>query len=199
MPILRDATDSDAVNSLSVHAERFFWRLLQKCDDYGRFHADPVRLTSALFPLKRDVRDTDQARSLAECERAGLVRCYVDRQGRKLLQVLKWKDNKKHKKSTFDPPDFEGQMPLALETKKILRRPLEVEAEVEGEVEGAAPVQKVNGKCKAVRADWQLLKDEAALMERLRYEKYRTKPDKALIESLRARLAKTRDEIRSHS
>jgi hypothetical protein len=74
--ILRDWTDSDKVNQLTPTAEVFFVRLIMKADDFGRFHADPRRLRSACYPLKDSIRDTDISRWLAECEKAGLIRCY---------------------------------------------------------------------------------------------------------------------------
>lgn len=85
--ILRDWTDSFAVDELDAHAERFFVRLIMKADDYGRFHADPRMLRSMCFPLRSDVRDTDITRWLAACEKAGLLRCYDDDRGRALLEI----------------------------------------------------------------------------------------------------------------
>lgn len=189
MPILRDWTDSQAVDKLSVHAERFFCRLLQKCDDYGRFHADPRLLTSMLFPLKRDARDTDQTRSLDECERAGLVRCYVDRQGRQLLQVVKWKDDKKFKRSSFDPPPGEIQITLEFVAKKSPRPEVEIEVEEKGKLKADSPALRK-------RELWQLLKDEQSLSDRIKHEKERTKPDSNLIASLQAKRQKLREEMK---
>ena len=48
--ILRDWTDSEPVNSLSVHAERLFVRLIMKADDYGRLTDHPKLLRAMLFP-----------------------------------------------------------------------------------------------------------------------------------------------------
>lgn len=85
--ILRDWTDSFVIDQLDAKAERFFVRLIMKADDYGRFHADTRLLRSMLFPLRQDARDTDISRWLAECEKAGLLRCYADERGRPLLQI----------------------------------------------------------------------------------------------------------------
>ena len=71
--VLRDWTNSDKINSVSVHAERFFTRLIMQADDFGRFHASPRLLSSYLFPLKDDMRDADITRCLTECEAAGLI------------------------------------------------------------------------------------------------------------------------------
>lgn len=80
--ILRDWTDSEPVDKLSVEAERFFVRLIMKADDFGRFHAEPIRLKSACFPLKDSIRSTDITRWIGECLSAGLVRCYEANGGR---------------------------------------------------------------------------------------------------------------------
>lgn len=83
--ILRDWTDSDKMSSLSVHAERFFTRLIMKVDDYGCFYADTRLLKANLFPLLLDtIREADITRWIAECKTAGLIvlyevnkKCYV--------------------------------------------------------------------------------------------------------------------------
>ena len=40
--ILRDWTDSERVNALTVQGERFFVRLIMKVDDYGRLYGNPM-------------------------------------------------------------------------------------------------------------------------------------------------------------
>jgi hypothetical protein len=75
--ILRDWTDSEKVDLLSVHAERFFTRLIMKVDDYGRFSAGAKVVRAALFPLKsHEIREADISRWLTECEAAGLIILY---------------------------------------------------------------------------------------------------------------------------
>ena len=74
--ILRDWTDSEKVDVLDVHAERFFVRLIMKVDDYGRYTANCKMLKSTLFPLKTDIRETDIARWLTACEKSDLIALY---------------------------------------------------------------------------------------------------------------------------
>ena len=75
--VIRDGwVESERIDHLDVHGERFFLRLCLRADDYGRYHAHPALLKSNLFPLKEDVRSTDIPRWLAACEKAGLLRCY---------------------------------------------------------------------------------------------------------------------------
>jgi hypothetical protein len=103
--ILRDWTDSEAVDLLSIYAERFFTRLIMKVDDYGRYSANLKLLKSALFPLKTDVRETDVSRWLSECEQSGLVVLYnVASKG--YLQIINFKQVLRQKHEKFpSPPD----------------------------------------------------------------------------------------------
>ena len=89
--LLRDWTDSFAVDELDAQAERFFVRLIMVVDDYGRFHADPRMLRSKCFPLNTDIRDTDITRWLAACQKTGLLRCYQDKAKRALLEICNFK------------------------------------------------------------------------------------------------------------
>ena len=96
--------DSDAINSLSPDAERFFLRLCLAADDYGRFDARPALLKSQLFPLRENLRSTDIAAWLAECEKTGLVRCY-EVAGKRYLLIPKFNQRLRIKKAKFpDPP-----------------------------------------------------------------------------------------------
>lgn len=97
--------ESEAINSLSPIAERFFLRLCLKADDFGRFHANPQLLKSNLFPLKDDVRGADMSRCLAECEEAGLVRCY-GHDSKRYVVVPKFGQRTRASVSKFpEPPD----------------------------------------------------------------------------------------------
>lgn len=101
--ILRDWTDSYAVNELDAFAERFFVRLIMKVDDFGRFHADPRLLKANLFPLLPEIRDTDISRWLAACEKAGMVRCYVDAKGRRFLEIQNFQQRMRQKTASKFP------------------------------------------------------------------------------------------------
>lgn len=100
--------ESAAIDALSVHAERFFLRLCLKADDYGRYHANEQLLKSNLFPLKEDVRNTDIARWLAECEAAGLVRSF-SAQSKRFLEIPKFGQRVRAETSKF--PSFDGHLP----------------------------------------------------------------------------------------
>lgn len=89
--MLRDWTDSERVNQLTVHGERFFVRLIMKVDDYGCFHADARLLKASLFPLQLDsIREADLLRWTTECHKAGLIVLY-ESNSKKYLQIVDFK------------------------------------------------------------------------------------------------------------
>lgn len=102
--------ESEPINSLSKEAEVFFLRLCLRADDYGRYHANPVLLKSNLYPLKEAIRSTDIPRWLAECEKAGLVRCYEHSQKR-FLEIVKF-GQRTRTDSKFPAPNSEGVTPI---------------------------------------------------------------------------------------
>jgi hypothetical protein len=115
--IIREGwVESEAVDALSCEAERFFIRLCLKADDYGRFHAHPQLLKSHLFPLRETLRSTDIAAWLAECEKAGLVRCYAVARKRYLL-IPKFKQRFRAKESKFPPPPLQADDEHASDTR----------------------------------------------------------------------------------
>jgi len=141
--ILRDWTDSYAVNDLDAQEERFFVRLIMKADDFGRFHADPRLLKANLFPLLPETRDTDISRWLAACEKAGLLRCYVDGRGRQFLEIQNFRQRTRQMKAKFpsagesptdeSPPD-DGQLTV---NRQSIDCQLRTETETETETKSA--------------------------------------------------------------
>lgn len=101
--ILRDWTDSETVDMLTVHAERFFTRLIMKVDDYGRYSANLKMLKSTLFPLKTDVRETDIARWITECEKSGLIVLYSVA-CKEYLQINNFKQTLRQKHEKYPKP-----------------------------------------------------------------------------------------------
>jgi len=200
------------VDALDAHGERFFTRLLMKVDDYGRTLADNRLLKSRLYPLKTDIRETDISRWLAACQKAGLIRFYVDGKGRTILEVFKFGQRKRFMKSAFDPPGDQQFLPLQRETGPILKKcPINTEVEVEGKGKADATPLKKNvreintlpagiaekAESKNKRALWQLLSDEKSIKERLASERDSTKPDPELQAVFREQLKSVRDEIKN--
>lgn len=111
--ILRDWTDSDRVDLLSADAERLYVRLIMKADDFGRYFSDPKRLKAFLFPLKVELRETDIARWLAECEKAGLLRFY-EVTGKRYLELWNFGQRLRNMRNTHpNPPSADNPPQLA--------------------------------------------------------------------------------------
>lgn len=106
--ILRDWTDSHAVNDLTAEEERFFTRLLMKADDFGRFHGHDRLLNANLFPLHK-FDDAQVALWCDACERAGVLRRYKDPKNRDFIEVLNFKQRTRQQVSKFPNPD-DGQL-----------------------------------------------------------------------------------------
>lgn len=81
---------SDSLSNISAEAERFFWRLVVKADDFGLYYGDVRILASLCFPQKPP---TDQKISawLTELVREGMVGTYTAAEdGKKYLKLLNW-------------------------------------------------------------------------------------------------------------
>lgn len=135
--MLRDWTASDKMNGISVHAERFFTRLIMKADDYGCFYANSKLLNSNLFPLKEDVRDADLLRWMAECQNAGLIVVY-ENSGKRYLQIQDFRQRLDKHKSKFPFPNAENSV-----VNDSVPEQNRTETEMENEVE-TEPEQKPN-------------------------------------------------------
>ena len=141
--ILRDGIlTSEPVNALSCHAEVFYRRLMSVVDDFGRYFAKPSLLRAHCYPLQLDkVSDLDIVKLLAEvCNTKPdpLVAVYaVD--GRDYLQMLKFRQQVRAKKSKFpDPPEHAQHMLSTCEADAHLGVGV-VEGVVEGEGDGGNP------------------------------------------------------------
>ncbi len=130
--VLRDWTDSERVNELSVHAERFFTRLIMKVDDFGRFTANVKLLKANLFPLLTDsIRETDISRWAAECEKAGLIVVY-EVQSKPYVQINSFKQRLRQAVEKYPPPPNDGQLTDNRQTTdSVKRKETEVETETE--------------------------------------------------------------------
>ncbi len=78
---------SETLALLSAEEERFFYRLMVQCDDYGRFDGRPMVIRARCFAVQVDsVSDDDVAHWLDALVRVGLVVRY-EVGGRAFLQV----------------------------------------------------------------------------------------------------------------
>ena len=96
---------SRRVNQLDELAELFYRRLLNVCDDYGRFFADETQLRAACYPVR--VKRYTDGQVLAwrgQCEQAGLLKVYtVD--DIEYLELLDYKQQIKAKSKFPSPAD----------------------------------------------------------------------------------------------
>lgn len=147
--LLRDFTDSFRLERVSAEGERLFVRLIQKADDFGRFHADPRLVRSACFPLVAGVTEKDVSRWLDEIIRAGLLLRY-EVQGRPYLAVVEFRQRLRQMEGKFPAPDgqpkewqalrggvaVDGQLTVNGPASDGLSRVEEKRVEVEGSTPG---------------------------------------------------------------
>lgn len=120
--ILRDWTDSEAVNSLSWQAECLFIRLIMKADDYGCFHGNPKLLKSLLFPLKDGLRDSDITRWLTELSASGMIRTYTADGGKPFVEIRNYGQRPRDSRRKFPapPPENDNGSPQVAASRREL-------------------------------------------------------------------------------
>lgn len=98
---------SDSIDKLTAFQETLFYRLIVRCDDYGRFDGRPKIISSSCFPL-RDIRTQQIEEALRALTSAELVTLYqVD--GKPFLQMKTWDRHQqiRAKRSKYPAPDSE--------------------------------------------------------------------------------------------
>ena len=157
--ILRDWTDSEVVDVLDVHAERFFVRLIMKVDDFGRYTANTKMLKSTLFPLKSDIRETDISRWLTACEKSGLISLY-NVVSKDYLEIKNFKQRLRQSVEKYPSP----VNCLTIDGQLTVNRPHETKPNPEVETESKL---EPNGSCQASPDEkeiWKnLLKDKLSV------------------------------------
>ena len=82
-------------------AQSFYIRILTLVDDYGRYHAEPRLLRAYAFPYAEDMT-TDMVIGLCrELSGAGLAVFYEIENGSRYLQLNKWQEVARSKKSKY--------------------------------------------------------------------------------------------------
>lgn len=119
--ILRDWTDSETIEKLTVEAEVFFTRLIMKVDDFGRYSANPKLLKSTLFPLKEYSQEKITT-WMKECEEVGLIQTY-NSNDRNYLVIHGFKQHKRKMISDYpDPPSSASAMQTTIECPPETKR-----------------------------------------------------------------------------
>jgi len=80
---------SDNLDRLSAEEERFFYRLMVQCDDYGRYDGRPAIIKGACFPLKSYITPNKVDKMVAALRDAALIFIYVV-DGLPYIQMAKW-------------------------------------------------------------------------------------------------------------
>ena len=104
--ILREGIlTSSSVTRLGWAEEVFYRRLHSVVDDFGRYYADEGMLRAACYPRQLNkVSDSDIGKWLRACVDAALVRVYPAEDGESYLEVVKFGQQVRAKKSKF--PDM---------------------------------------------------------------------------------------------
>lgn len=80
---------STDIDGISAHAERTFYRIIVRADDFGRLDARPNFLKSMLFTTNDEITAQDVTKAIAELTTAGLIKSYaVD--GKPFLCLPRW-------------------------------------------------------------------------------------------------------------
>ena len=104
---------SEPVNALSCPAEVFYRRVMSVVDDFGRYYAKPSLLRAHCYPLQLDkVDDTFIMRMLVEvCNTKPALAVVYEVEGKQYIQLLKFRQQVRAKKSKFpEPPKHAQQM-----------------------------------------------------------------------------------------
>jgi hypothetical protein len=104
--ILREGIlTSPRMRALGWPEEVFYRRLLSVVDDFGRYYADLGLLRAACYPRQLNkVSDPDIGKWLSVCETAGLVRVYPAEDGERYVEVFKFGQQVRAKKSKYPNP-----------------------------------------------------------------------------------------------
>lgn len=97
---------SDNLDRLSSEEERFFYRLMVQCDDYGRYDGRPAIIKGACFPLKSYITPSKVDKMLAALRDAALIFVYVV-DGLPYIQMAKWEKHQqiRAKRSKYPEPN----------------------------------------------------------------------------------------------
>ncbi len=100
-------TTSCEIDHLSADEERFFYRLMVSCDDFGRIDARPSVLRAKCFPLKvDDIKNSDVEKWLKKLVKINLITLY-EAEGKPYLFMTKWDKHQQRraKHSKYPSPD----------------------------------------------------------------------------------------------
>jgi predicted RNA-binding protein with RPS1 domain len=100
-------TTSCEIDHLTADEERFFYRLMVSCDDFGRMDARTAVLRAKCFPLKVDsIKNADIEKWLKKLVKVNLITLY-EAEGKPYLFMTKWDKHQQRraKHSKYPAPD----------------------------------------------------------------------------------------------
>ena len=104
-------TNSQRFNSVSLHAQTLWVRILTRVDDFGRYDARASVLAGELFSVWNELHPEDVVNPQripalrSELQRAGLAEFYTS-EGKEVVQLLQWEERARASKSKWpDPQD----------------------------------------------------------------------------------------------
>ena len=182
--ILREGIlTSPRIAKLSWPAEVFYRRLHSVVDDYGRYHAHPMLLRAACYPLQLDkVSDSDIGKWMRETAEAALVRVYPAEDGKDYLELLDFRQQVRAAKSKFPPPTADATQ---MRSRCLAdAEPLHTKTETESETK-----KTLSGKPDPVPVSAKKSGDSVRILEHLnRVSGKAFKPVAANLELIEARL-----------
>lgn len=118
---------SESLAGVSAEAERLFWRLVVKADDFGLYYGNPKILASMCFPLNPP-KEKILGGWLKELIQAGMVGLYMD-DGKRYLKLLSWSKHQqtRAKKSKFPiPQEFDSTCLQSIGNQMLANVPVNV-------------------------------------------------------------------------
>jgi len=104
--ILKEAICTSAdIAALSVHAERFWYRLIVQVDDFGRYDGRPAVIRARCFPLNlSSVSESDVVSWAGECIAQGMIEVYRV-EDRPYIQLTAWEKHQQRRAKVSKYPD----------------------------------------------------------------------------------------------
>lgn len=102
-------TNSERFNTVSLHAQSLWLRILTRVDDFGRYDARASVLAGELFSVWNELHPDDVVNPLripalrSELQRAGLANFYTS-EGKEIVQLLQWEERARADKSKWPDP-----------------------------------------------------------------------------------------------
>ena len=122
-------TTSETIDQLDDASEVLFYRLITKCDDFGRFDARLPVLLGQVYPLRVGAISAEEMeRRLQNLAEAGLITLYVA-EGKRFLQMVTWRKHQsvRASKSKYPEPPADESTSMQLLATAVARKQLQAD------------------------------------------------------------------------